>query len=142
MAKISAQEYAEKWGRRLKGSTEDIRRGIDRVKVAPGKAAAAQKDLMKAKLIAALDDGTWERMVSGVSLEEWQSAAKDKGLNRIAAGVDGAATKQVVMAEKLLKAVDESVAQVNRTPRGTLEDNINRMTTYAREMHKRKIKGK
>ncbi len=140
MARVNAQEYAEKWGRRMKGSTEDMRRGIERVKEAPGKMAAAQKELLKAKLIASIDDGTWERNVAGVSLADWQSKMLDKGLPRVAAGVDAAADKQVVMADKLLKAVDESVAEANRTPRGTLEDNITRMTTYARAMNKRKIK--
>lgn len=140
MAKLSAEEYAEKWGRRLKGSTEDIRKGIERTTEAPGIRAAKAKDLMKAKLIASIEDGTWERNVSKVTLQAWQDAAINKGVGRIGAGVDGAMDNQVVMAGKLLQAVDESVAAVNKTPRGDLEANINRMTTFAREMNKRKIK--
>lgn len=140
MAKVNAQEYAEKWGRRLKGSTEDMRRGIEKVTEAPGMKAAAQKELMKAKLIASIEDGTWERNVSKVTVEEWKKDMLDKGVNRVSAGVDAAAPKQVVMAEKLLAAVDATVAEVNRQPRGTLEDNITRMTTFARGMNKRKIK--
>ncbi len=140
MAKVNANEYAEKWGRRLKGSTEDIRRGVSRVSKAPGESAAEQIELMKANLIKSLEDGTWERNVRAVGLEEWKDKIMNKGIQRIGAGVDAAASKQVAMAEKLLAAVDESVAVVNRTPRGDLEQNISRMTTYAREMNKRKIK--
>ena len=140
MAKVNANEYAEKWGRRLKGSTEDIRRGINRVSVAPGEAAAAQIELMKANLMKSLEDGTWERNVRAVGLDEWKDKILNKGLQRIGAGVDAAQNKQVAMAEKLLAAVDASVEVVNRTPRGDLETNISRMTTFAREMNKRKIK--
>lgn len=140
MAKVSSQEYAEKWARRLKGSTEDIRRGVNRVTKSPGEAAAEQIQLMKANLLKSLEDGTWERRVREVGLEEWKKSFMEKGLGRIAAGVDGAQQKQVSMADKLLANVDAAVEVVNRTPRGDLETNINRMTTYAREMSKRKVK--
>ena len=140
MARVNAQQYAEKWSRRLKGSTEDIRAGVERVQEAPGAKAAKQKELMKTKLVEAIDSGRWERNVAAVPLEEWKSKIINKGLNRISAGVDGAQDKQIVMAEKLLRNIDEVQAIVNRTPRGSLEDNITRMTTHAREMAKRKIK--
>jgi len=140
MAKVSAGEYAEKWGRRLKGSSEDIRRGVNRLQKAPGESAAEQVELMKANLLRSIEDGTWERNVRAVGLEEWKDKIINKGIARIGAGVDAAQPKQVAMAEKLLAAVDESVAIVNRTPRGDLEQNISRMTTFAREMNKRKIK--
>ena len=140
MARVTAEEYAEKWGRRLKGATEDIRRGVDRVAEAPGIAAARQADLMLQKLTESITSGKWANQVAGVSLEEWKTAIKDKGIARIAAGVDAATPKQREMAQRLLAAVDESVAIVNRTPRGSLEDNIQRMTTFAREMNQRKLK--
>lgn len=138
MAKLNATEYAEKWGRRIKGSTEDIRRGVQRTAEAPGMAAARQVELMKQKLLASIEDGTWAKNVAGVSLQEWQEKMLEKGIPRLAQGVDAAQTKQVQMAEKLLADVDASVAVVNQTPRGDLETNINRMTTFAREMAKRK----
>jgi len=134
MAKVNAQEYAEKWNRRIKGSTEDIRRGIRNTTEAPGVKAAKQVQLMKANLMKALEDGSWERAVSRVTLQEWQEAMEEKGIPRLAAGVDAAMNKQVVMAEQLLADVDSVVAEVDKTPRGDLETNINRMTTFARGM--------
>lgn len=140
MAKLNAQEAAEKWGRRLKGSTEDIRRGIERTTEAPGVKAAAAQEKMKANLNASIDDGTWAKQVAGVSLADWQEKAKSKGLTRIAQGVDAAADKQVGMYEKLLAAVDQTVAEVSRMPSTTLEDRINRMVAYSRGMNSRKLK--
>lgn len=140
MARVTPQEYAEKHARRLKASTEDIRRGVQRVAEAPGEAAARAQDTMKAKLNQSIDDGTWAAQVKAVTREDWQKATIDKGINRLAQGVDAALPKQAAMAERLLAAVDASVAAANRTKRGTLEDNITRMTTYVREMHQRKLR--
>jgi hypothetical protein len=140
MARVSPSEYSEKWSRRLKGATEDIRRGISRVTEAPGQAAARAQDLMKAKLNASIDDGTWARTVGAVSVDDWKRAATEKGVNRIAQGVDSAVPGQTTMAAKLLENVDQAVAIVKRLPKGTIEDSINRMGTYAREMNKRKIR--
>lgn len=141
MARVNAQEYAEKWSRRLKSSTEDIRRGIGKVSEAPGLAAARQQALMKTNLNRAIDDGTWSAQVSAVPLQDWKDAAGKKGVDRIAAGVDAVAPKQAAMATQLLANVDAAVAEANATPRGTLEDNINRMTTFVRGMAKRRLRG-
>ncbi len=139
MAKVNAQEYTEKWQRRLKGSNEDIRRGVSRVSEAPGVAAARQADLMLAKVTEAVASGRWAAKVSEVGLDEWKKKTLEKGLGRIASGVDAAAASQVAMATKLLADVDAAVAMANQTPRGTLEDNITRMTTFVREMAKTKL---
>ena len=134
MAKVTPQEFAEKWNRRMKGSTQDMQRGIERVTEAPGVAAAKQSALMLQKLTESLTDGSWARAVAGVSLQEWKDSAIKKGLQRIAAGVDGSTGYVAEQAQKLLADVDAAVAEVSRTPRGDLETNINRMATFARTM--------
>jgi len=140
MARVTAEEYAEKWGRRLKASTEDVRRGIDRVDHAPGLQAARAQELMETRLMEAINSGMWAKQVAGVSLDEWKTAFLTKGVPRIAAGVDAAHNKQVDMAQDLLAAVDAASAKANALPKGTIEDSINRMSTFAREMHSRKLR--
>ena len=140
MAKLSAEQYAEKQARNLKNSLPDIRAGIERVSTAPGVAAAAAQTRMKDNLNRAIDDGRWAAKVRGVSLEEWKSAALNKGVDRIAAGLDQAHDKQVQMAGRLLAAVDSSAAKSNAMPKGTIQDSIARMTTFVEDMHK--FKGK
>jgi hypothetical protein len=44
------------------------------------------------------------------------------------------------MAERLLQAVDAAVSEANRTPRGDLEANISRMTTFVRSMAGKKLR--
>lgn len=136
MASLSPQEYADKWGRRLKAAGPDIQAGIKRVQQAPGVMAAQQAQVMLNNLAARVNDGSWAKAVAGVSLSDWQTAALTKGVGRIAAGVDAAQSKVASMAGPLLAAVDASVAETNRTPRGDIEANINRATTFMRAMAK------
>jgi hypothetical protein len=140
MARVTPAEYAEKWGRRMKGATADIARGVGKVKEAPGIAAARQVDAMRANVNAAIDDGTWGAQVAAVTLPEWQKSMTEKGVGRVAAGVDQAMPNQTQMAERLLAAVDASVAVVDRLPSGTLEDSVNRASTFIREMSARKLR--
>ena len=140
MAKLTPEQYAEKQARNLKNSLPDIRAGIERVSTAPGVAAAAAQTRMKDNLNRAIDDGRWAAKVRGVSLEEWKSAALNKGVDRIAAGIDQAHDKQVQMAGRLLAAVDSSAAKSNAMPKGTIQDSIARMTAFVEDMHK--FKGK
>lgn len=140
MAKVTAQQYADKWGRRLKGATTDIRQGVERVSTAPGQKAASQADKMLAGIQAAISDGKWQRAVGAVTLEEWKDATLQKGIGRISSGVDSSLQSQVQMAEKLLAAVDSVKSQVDNMPDTTLDDRINRMVAFSRGMSEKKIK--
>lgn len=136
MARVDAEGFAEKHARRLKGALEDVRTGIGRVTEAPTAKAAAKKDKMKVNLNAALDSGKWERGLKRVSLEDWKKASIDKGVERIPRGIDDAYDKVVKFASELLPHVDAGKTALARMADTTLEDNINRMTTFIRHMAK------
>lgn len=136
MAKLTPEEFQEKHARRLKASIPDIEKGINRVTTSPTAKAAAKVDKMRAKLLARIDDGTWARRLKGVSLEEWKSKAIAKGVPRIASGIDGAADKVKDFAGQLLPHIDKIQADVQKMPDLTLEDSINRMSTFIRGMSK------
>ncbi len=134
MARLNAVEYQEKHARRLKASTQDIRTGIKRVSIAPGVMAAEQQELLITRFTEAVGSGKWAKRVAGVSLQDWQDAFLNKGVDRIAAGIDGAKEKTIKSAEKLLANVDTASAEVKRMPKGTLDDSISRMTHFSRRM--------
>ena len=136
MAKKTPAEAAEKWARNLKGSIPDIEAGVDRVTEAPGKKAAAKADKMLAGITEAVRDGTWARRVGGVTLEEWKEKMKTKGVGRIAAGVDGATAKTEDFFSQLFTYQDSIASKLAGMPDLTLEDSINRMTTWVRDMAK------
>ena len=134
MAKLTAQEFQQKHARRLKAAVEDVRTGIDRVTENPCDKAAAKQDKMLANLTSAVSSGKWAAGLKRVTLEEWKRKARDIGVNRIAAGIDGAADKVVAFAEQLLPHIDREQAKIKAMPDVTLDDNINRMTTFIRGM--------
>ena len=134
MAKLTATEFQEKHARRLKAAVEDVRRGIDRVTENPCEKAAAKQDKMLTNLTAAISSGKWANGLKRVSLEDWKRKARDIGVNRIAAGIDGAKEKVVAFAEQLLPHIDRGTEKIKTMPDVTLDDSINRMTTFCRHM--------
>ena len=141
MAKLTPAEYQEKHARRLKGATEDMRLGVEKVTESPTAKAAEKKDKMRANLNKALDSGKWERGLKRVSLEDWKRQMTEKGIGRVAAGIDGAAAKVTAFASELLPYQDTLKAGIKKMADITLEDNINRMTTFIRGMAKFQRKG-
>jgi len=136
MSRLTPEEVASKQANRLKGATEDIRKGIERVTVSPTSQAAGKIQKMRANLIAKIDDGTVEKRLRAVSLDDWKKRASTTGVNRISEGIDNAHDKQVLFYGKLLPAQDALKATIKDMPDITLEDNINRMTTFIRGMSK------
>jgi len=134
MAKLTAAEFQAKHATRLKAAVEDMRTGIKRVTESPTEKAANKQDKMLANLTAAVSSGKWAAGLKRVSLEEWKRKAADIGVNRVAAGIDAAKAKVVAFAEELLPHIDRSKAKLAGMADVTLDDNINRMTTFIREM--------
>ncbi|GAI70129.1 unnamed protein product, partial [marine sediment metagenome] len=118
----------------LKAATEDVRKGIDRVTENPCEKAAAKQDKMLTNLTSSVQSGKWAAGLKRVSLEDWKHKARDIGVNRIAAGIDGSKEKVVAFAEKLLPHIDRQKSKIAAMPDVTLDDNINRMTSFIRGM--------
>lgn len=141
MARVTADKYVERWKGGLTQNSARIREGIEAVTVSPTQSAANAADRTLAKIIQSFQDGTWAAQLKKVSLEDWKASALNKGLQRIAAGVEAASPKQAQMAQKLLAAVDATLTEVAKTPRGDLEANISRSATMIRGMAKRAAGG-
>jgi len=134
MARLTAQEFQEKHARRLSAAVEDVRKGIDRVTVNPCEQAAAKQEKMLANLTASVNEGRWAAGLKRVSLEQWKNATKNVGVGRIPAGINAAKDKVIAFAEQLLPHIDAGSAKLKAMPDITLEDNIQRMTTFIRHM--------
>lgn len=134
MARLTPQEARDKWTRRMKGATEDIKRGVDRVREAPGVKAAAKKEKMRQGILDAIDSGKWASRVASVTVDEWRAQMLNKGLARISAGVDGAADKQDAFFAQLFEHQDRVVSNVSKMDDLTFEARLERMTAMARGM--------
>ncbi len=138
MSKLTPKEFQEKHNRRLKAATEDMRLGVERVTEAPTAKAAKKVDKMRANVLKSIDSGKWAAGLNRVTLDDWKSKMINKGVGRVAAGIDEAEGKVIAFAEKLLPHIDAGQAAVNKLPDVTLEDSIQRMVTFTRHMAKLK----
>jgi hypothetical protein len=132
MARVTPQEFAEKWARRTTQATEDYEHGIRRVQTPPGQQAAQQKALYLSRVQEKAE--TWAQRTGAVSLAEWQGKAISKGKGRISQGVEGAKQDVASMATGLLTAVDAASAAARSKPKATLEDRIARSVEFQRQM--------
>ena len=131
---INAAEAAQKHATNLKNSIDEIRRGVNAVTENPMEKAAAAKD----KWVAGIRDSAdkWAARVSAVTTEEWKASMLSKGVNRIAEGVDAAIPKTTAFFEKLLPFEANLQNRIEQMPDTSLEDSVNRATTWIREMAK------
>ena len=132
--KVTPEEFARKQARNLKNSTEDIRRGIERVTESPTEKAAAKADKMLANITESVTSGKWANNLRKVGLDTWKKLTLDKGVPRIAAGIDGAYDKVVNFAGELIPHIERGQAQLTNMPDTTLQDNIARMVKMTEHM--------
>lgn len=125
------ESITAKWVQRTSGATQQVIEGVARVQQAPGQKAAAQKAVYLANVQAKADK--WERNVRAVSLQDWQ-AATTAGAQRIAAGVQAKQGKMQAFLRDFIPHVEQVQNRVNSMPRGTMEQNINRMIENVRGM--------
>lgn len=133
---LTAQQFAEKWANRLKSATDAINLGVDNVSKAPTASAADKQDKFRANLLKAIDSGKWAKGLRSVSLEDWRKAMKERGVPRIAAGVDAAQADMAAFGEELMAYQKTLSDKIAKMPDVTLEDNIARMTEQVRGMSK------
>lgn len=134
MARVTAAGWLDKWSRRLQAAGPDITSGVNRVTTAPGVAAAAAAPTLLANFTTAVTSGAWAARVSSVPLQQWKDSMNNKGVQRIATGVQQAVATKSNQISTFLSAVDAAVADANTTPRGGLENNIARSVAFQRSM--------
>lgn len=138
MPKLTPKEAVDKHATNLTAAIPYMELGIKRVTEAPGKKAAAAQAKMKANIVKALDSGKWAKRVGDVTLDEWQDKMINKGLARIAGGVEAAKPKTEAFYTSFFPFLDKVAAEVNKMPDVTIQDSIARMTKQILEVHKYK----
>lgn len=141
MAKLTAQQFADKHNRRTKAAIEDMKKGVENVTESPMLKAAAKADKMKQRLVESIDNGKWQAGLKRVSLEEWKDKMINLGIPRLSAGLDANKKKVEAFAEELLPFIDSAKQSISSMPDVTLEDSINRMSAWTRKMATFRRKG-
>lgn len=128
MSNLTPDQIATNWAQNLAGSTSKITAGVNAVTVAPGQAAARQKDVWLQNTQAA--QAKWASRVAAVPLSDWQNAMTNKGVPRIASGATAAQPKFASFMTKFLPHLAAGKAAL--PPRGTLDQNVNRAVAMIR----------
>lgn len=124
------QQVASQWATRLGQSGTKIKAGVQNVTTSPGALAARQKDVWAQNVAAAKTK--WASRLSQLSTAQWQTDMITKGIPRIASGAQAAESKVAAFMTRFLPFVES--ARNGLPPRGNLEQNIARMTTFVRKM--------
>lgn len=134
MPKVTPEEAADKLIQRAKAAAPHIAAQVDKVTTAPTEKAAQKIDKMQANFQAAIASGKVERGLRRVSLEDWKKAMKEKGVPRIAQGLDQAKDKIVEFNREFYPYLERVQSEVDAMPDTTLEDNITRMVHNVRRI--------
>jgi len=134
MTMKSATDVANKWSRNLGQATESIRSGVQQVTVAPTQLAARQQDAYLQGIQNAVASGKWQAGLNRVTLQDWQANMVNIGIPRIQQGAVAAKPKMEAFMSQLLPYVQNQQRQLQSIPRGNLEQNLQRMTTFVRGM--------
>lgn len=123
----SAAKLAEKWKRNLQGAAQTMRDGVRDMKVNPMEEAIKAKDLMRERLLAAIDSGKWEAGLRAVSVKDWKDMMTEFGISR---AVEAAAKKQDKVEEFLKEwlPVAEAISiRAKDMPSGTEQDALEKV---------------
>lgn len=119
---ITAQQFAQKWGRNLAASGESARQGISGVTISPGVSAAENIDNYRTGVIRALDSGKTVEAMRAVDLNDWKSRTTEVGIPRM---VESASNPTVLadvteFANQLLPFTQNVKETIARMPKGTV----------------------
>lgn len=128
---LSPADVASRWSTGMANAGAKIQAGVEAVKVAPGQAAAANKQGYLAGVQANVDK--WGSRVASVPLSSWQQDFINKGLPRIATGAQAAEPKMANFMNQFLPFLKTTVASL--PPRGTFAQNVQRMTAHVTAVH-------
>lgn len=132
MAIPNPSDAAARWVQNFGASGAKWTAGVQAVTVAPGQAAARQKNLWAQNTAAAID--RFAANSAAVSLQQWQQVTVDKGQGRLMSGATAAQSKVEQVFSKLFPYIASQVGAL--PPRGDLEANIARSAAFARGMAK------
>ena len=134
MTMKNPSDVAAKWSRNLSSSSASIQSGVQAVNVAPTQLAARQQDAYLQGVQNAVNSGKWAAGLNRVSLGDWQNAMITKGIPRIQQGATTGKPAVENFMGQLLPFIQTQQRALASMPRGGLEANLNRMTTFARAM--------
>lgn len=135
MAKLNAQQVADKWANNLGAASAQIKAGVLAVTVSPTEKAANRAQAYIDGVQRAVQSGKWQANLRAVTLQQWQQAMIDKGIPIIASRAMAAKNKFRAFMQAWLQYQDGIAQELFSMPRGTLQQNIARAVHVMNRNH-------
>lgn len=134
MKSYNSQAIAADWAAKMQNATEKMKRGVDGVTENPAEKAAAAAPQWLAGVQRAAAEGSFESGLRKVSLADWKSKMKAKGIPNMATGAREAQSDFQRFLTDFLPFAGQVSDEIKAMPKGTKEDSRARMNAAFEKM--------
>ncbi len=138
MANLDPVAAGQAWVSGASAATTKYVTGVQQTTVDPTQRAIAAQNALLANFNAAVTSGRWARNLAAVGKAGWQAITAAKAPN-YATGVSASEGKYVAAVTPLFQFMATEINKIDAMPSGTLADSIQRMTTWATDLHNYKL---
>lgn len=133
---LSPRDAAQKWLNRARTAGDAIRAGVNAMTEAdnPLEKAAAREQYWAQRVQEAAQQRKFSRGLRNVTFQQWREAMITKGIPNYANGLNSGASKLQNFMESWLPWIQQGQQRLRDMPRGTLQQNIQRMTTMVEHL--------
>ncbi len=135
MPKLTPEEAARKLVENAQAAAPRMAEQIAKVTVNPAEVALQKADKWRAGIQEAIANGSYERGLRRTSLEDWRTAMIQKGIPRLAQGLQQALPKIEAFNRRFYPYLERVEAEVAAMDDTSFEARINRMVHNARRIH-------
>ena len=126
MSMLSPAAAAAKWSRNTQAATKSMQDGVNAVTQSPTEKAAQAVDRQVQGVIRAQQEGRTQAALRAVSLDSWKQSMINKGIPRVAQGVQASVSKMEKFNAAFYPHLQTGLQMLESMPRGGLSENINR----------------
>jgi hypothetical protein len=137
--RATAAQATAKWLTGISGANERMKAGAMAVTQAPGELAAQAADKWLARVQASKPK--YIANSRAVTLAQWQQSYVSIGLPRVSQGAQDKQAKYTSAMESFLPYMQQGLVTIDKMPKNTVEDSINRAAAMIR-WNAKYIKGK
>lgn len=127
MAAKSGAEIFEQYRARMSQSMARIQKGAETTEKSQVGNAIKQKELMKQRIMEAIDNGSWETGLRNAGDQKWLRNLVQKGIPKITAGIDANKPEIIAKMEKVGQVGEMVSKEVDAMPKGGVEESIARV---------------
>lgn len=134
MAKLTPQQFTDKWARNLGQAAQSYKDGVNAVTTNPMQQAAQAQDKWARKCAEAAQNNKFANGCNSVSLQDWKTSTVNKGASRLTESATTAKAAVMAHAQVFLPFVQQLSATIQSMPSDTDADMENRMLANVRAM--------